>query len=84
MYKCCSSSKPCGLSQGDCDSNNECSGNLVCGKNNCQPPFPSDADCCEAGNSFAKMSQINFCESNVFSIVANAGKALNFPFFLIL
>merc|ERR1711992_526723 len=47
--ECCSSSKPCGLNEGDCDKDSECSGSLVCGKNNCPSPFPSNADCCEAG-----------------------------------
>ena len=50
VYNCCSSTNKCGLNEGDCDSNNECIGDLVCGRDNCQFPFPSDADCCEPGN----------------------------------
>ena len=46
---CCSSSNPCDLNQGDCDNDSECSGDLVCGKDNCPFPFPSDADCCVFG-----------------------------------
>ena len=49
VYACCSSSDKCGLAQGDCDFDSDCIGTLVCGKNNCQWPFPSDADCCEPG-----------------------------------
>ena len=45
--ECCSSSNQCDVNQGDCDSDNECKGNLVCGDNNCPSPFPSTADCCE-------------------------------------
>ena len=45
--ECCSSSKPCGINQGDCDRDTDCSGSLVCGSNNCPSPFPSNADCCE-------------------------------------
>ena len=45
-YTCCSSSNQCGPNQGDCDSDSECSGNLVCGTDNCNSPFPTDADCC--------------------------------------
>ena len=49
-YTCCSPSNQCGPNQGDCDSDSECSGSLVCGTDNCKAPFPSDADCC-TGNS---------------------------------
>ena len=49
-YTCCTSSNPCGLHQGDCDSDSECKDGLACGRDNCQSPFPSDADCCEQGN----------------------------------
>ena len=52
MYKCCSSSNQCGLNEGDCDSDSECSGNLICGKDNCQSPFPSDVDCCVLPGNF--------------------------------
>merc|ERR1719483_711710 len=43
---CCTRKAPCGINQGDCDRDNQCSGNLVCGKNNCPVRFPSGADCC--------------------------------------
>ena len=46
IYSCCSPNNQCGLSQGDCDSDNDCSGNLVCGTGNCLFPFPLNADCC--------------------------------------
>ena len=52
LYTCCTSSKQCDLNQGDCDSHDECSGNLSCGEDNCQSPFPSDADCCYLGKFF--------------------------------
>ena len=50
IYTCCSSNNQCGRNQGDCDSDNDCSGNLVCGTGNCLFPFPLNADCC-TGNS---------------------------------
>ena len=50
VYECCSSSNQCGLNEGDCDDDIECSGNLICGDDNCPSHFPSDADCC-IGNS---------------------------------
>ena len=45
-YTCCTSANPCGLDQGDCDSDDECSGDLKCGDNNCIGFGASDADCC--------------------------------------
>ena len=45
--ECCSVDHPCGLGQGDCDKDSECSGGLVCGKDNCGVGFNSTtADCC--------------------------------------
>merc|ERR1712215_207581 len=46
---CCTVDSPCDLGGGDCDSNAECSGDLVCGQNNCKQ-FNTNAasqnDCC--------------------------------------
>ena len=33
--RCCSPKKQCGHDEGDCDGDNECAGDLVCGHNNC-------------------------------------------------
>ena len=44
---CCTSSNQCGINEGDCDSDNECKVNLVCGRNNCVgDTFDSTDDCC--------------------------------------
>merc|ERR1712192_293656 len=44
---CCSLELPCGLGEGDCDSNEDCEGSLKCGIDNCQGPFFTDGqDCC--------------------------------------
>ena len=43
---CCSSSNPCGITEGHCHYNDDCQGHLLCGMNNCFFPFPYDADCC--------------------------------------
>ena len=54
---CCSDAAPCAINEGDCDENSDCQGNLICGKDNCQPPFPLSADCCElplVTNPFSK------------------------------
>ena len=45
-YSCCTSANPCGIGQGDCDSDAECSGDLKCGSNNCVGFGDSGADCC--------------------------------------
>ena len=34
-YGCCSSDDPCTLNQGDCNSDEECYGDLKCGTDNC-------------------------------------------------
>ena len=52
--ECCSPTNRCDIGEGDCDSPNECLGNLVCGTNNCLPIFghsPSDFDCCKEGKA---------------------------------
>ena len=51
---CCTSSNPCGLGEGDCDDDSECSGSLICGGpngnegDNCDTSlgFESAWDCC--------------------------------------
>ena len=48
---CCTSLSPCGINEGDCDSNLECQGELICGIDNCinilpSDHFPSTHDCC--------------------------------------
>ena len=44
-YNCCTSANPCGIGQGDCDSDDGCFGDLKCGTNNCVG-FGHPADCC--------------------------------------
>ena len=48
--ECCSIDEPCGVGEGDCDLDEECHGDLVCGKNNCRRDgtgFTVFSDCCE-------------------------------------
>ena len=47
---CCTAENPCGVGEGDCDTDNQCAGGLVCGVDNCGPEFPSNYDCCREGN----------------------------------
>jgi len=43
-YDCCAH-EPCAEHEGDCDSDDECAGDLVC-HSSCGAGFPVDADCC--------------------------------------
>ena len=45
----CTIDQPCGVNEGDCDSNDECKTHLFCGSNNCPGSlgFLSSVDCCE-------------------------------------
>jgi len=48
---CCSEGSPCGIGEGDCDNDEQCAGDLQCGKDNCNKRsvgFDSTDDCCEA------------------------------------
>jgi hypothetical protein len=45
-WACCTALQPCELGGGDCDSDGECAGSLVCGTDNCGGIFDSLADCC--------------------------------------
>ena len=39
LTNCCNATHPCNIGQGDCDSDEDCLGNLVCGRQNCGPGF---------------------------------------------
>jgi len=43
---CCSSDNLCDLDEGDCDADDDCDGDYICGTNNCESPFPATHDCC--------------------------------------
>ena len=46
---CCSRCRPCDVGGGDCDNNNECAGDLICGSDNCDEFHNNTnptADCC--------------------------------------
>ena len=47
--RCCSAASPCVEGEGDCDNDQECGGDMVCGDNNCQQfssIFHPKDDCC--------------------------------------
>ena len=41
---CCATDEPCDEGDGDCDSDDQCSGSLICGHDNC--PWKDNDDCC--------------------------------------
>lgn len=52
-WSCCSSTSPCNVGGGDCDTDSHCTAGLTCGTNNCRRDFSSTgsnwgsaADCC--------------------------------------
>ena len=54
---CCTSTNQCGEGEGDCNSDDDCFGNLKCGEgngydNNCDTAlgFGSESDCCYDAN----------------------------------
>ena len=50
-HECCSRSSPCAENEGDCDSDDDCQGDLVCGQDNCPSNWgSSEADCCKSIN----------------------------------
>ena len=59
----CTADEPCGVGEGQCDSNDDCRSNhLVCGSDNCPNSLgaSSELDCCESrGNSFLLFFSIN-------------------------
>ena len=52
-WHCCTAENPCFAGEGDCDQNEDCAGELVCGKGNCPEEtftarhFGRKPDCCE-------------------------------------
>ena len=53
---CCSPDHQCDLGEGDCDDNEDCLGDYICGNNNCGSTFPDDHDCCTCFEE-----ETNFC-----------------------
>ena len=51
VKQCCPTKNPCAEGKGDCDSDAQCLGNLVCGTDNCDSTIFSskNTDCCEKG-----------------------------------
>ena len=49
-WRCCSNEKTCDIGEGDCDEDSHCTGDLLCGRNNCKrfgEHWGKTLDCCE-------------------------------------
>ena len=59
---CCSSDSPCGIGEGDCDSDSDCAGALTCGNDNCDPTYGAESwlDCCVGRQGFTDTHNIIF------------------------
>ena len=66
----CTVDQPCGVDQGDCDFDNQCSNGLKCGDDNCPAAlgFQNGTDCC--GDP---------CQG--FDMQSNTVKTFNYPYF---
>lgn len=63
---CCTVNKPCKLGEGDCDNDEQCEGNLVCGladdnSNNCVDDFSFSADQVFTGNTAMSSPDMDCC-----------------------
>ena len=57
----CTTDEPCGVDEGDCDDDDECRNDLICGLSNCPDSLDvsSAIDCCEPkGNHFLMIYSI--------------------------
>lgn len=81
-WDCCKSWSPCRENEGDCDSDEDCFGDLLCGSNNCQSNFPHDADCCyDAGKDHFNIStniEPNQCDVIEYHILNDETRNLNY------
>ena len=60
VWSCCSSASPCNDEQGDCDTNDDCIGDLVCGISNCiGSKYPPNVDCCTSESKGTKLALSN-------------------------
>ena len=51
---CCTPDKQCDLDEGDCDTDEDCLGDYVCGTNNCHSSFVKTHDCCTKADHASK------------------------------
>ena len=83
---CCSDLQPCGLGQGDCDTDSQCADSLVCGSDNCHHSrllsFDLTDDCCEASDDMSigllvedrisSLAKLDIDQNGLYSITISA------------
>ena len=70
--KCCTEEHPCQEGEGDCDNNDECKDDLVCGDNNCKQFgdfYHEKDDCCVENNINKTMSITGLNKIFLFNLV---------------
>ena len=58
-WSCCTTTNQCGIGEGDCDTDSQCSGSLKCGTDNCGSNFPKGFDCCYNQGKDCKVASSN-------------------------
>ena len=76
-YQCCTTTNPCVFGEGDCDSDDECDGNLVCGTDNCGAGN-SNMDCCTT-TAGTTVSGGDFLWIEDYDVVDSSNWAPGFP-----
>ena len=62
------------MGEGDCDSDSDCAGDLVCGTDNCQDfdsAFSSTHDCCTSGNKIIQL-QVWYVKNHFVNLLLQA------------
>ena len=77
-WGCCTSSNPCGLGEGDCDNDDQCAGDLVCGTDNCAAGAWY-MDCCTTTTGTTPTVSLDFLWVGDNSVVDSSNWAQGFP-----
>ena len=88
IWDCCTNENPCGLNMGDCDLNDHCMNDLVCGIANCGAGFPVNTDCCENSGTYisslilfcSKFQDSSYVQEFKLWIIAVLGKVISYDY----
>ena len=64
---CCTPDKPCDVGMGNCNSNEDCVGSLICGDKNCGTAFLKDDNCCEVNENLSSDNEDTGGEYKIIS-----------------
>ena len=74
-WSCCTDSEPCEEFEGDCDNDDQCKDDFICGENNCisfNPIFDPAADCCIQPNKSKDHDQRNNFDQKIRLVPATS------------